>query len=120
MADLAKIKLSPVTSYAAANLPAIVSYSGTYPLDTVALAGARTGDKANSILFTIWQRSNTKGTWATLASPAPGPATIQIPSGLSVAAVINLDTRAAVPYATSGQQITLQVSDDPIEVLLEP
>jgi hypothetical protein len=120
MSDLAKIKLSPVTSYAAGNLPTIVSYRGTYPLDTVALAGARAGDKANSILFTLWQRSNTTGKWATLASPAPGVVTLQIPSGLGVAAVINLDTRAAVPYTTSGQQISLQVSDDPIEVLLEP
>jgi hypothetical protein len=120
MSDLAEIKLSPVTSYAAGNLPTIVSYRGTYPLDTVAIAGARAGDKANSILFTMWQRSNTTGKWATLASPAPGVVTLQIPSGLSVVAVINLDTRAAVPYATSGQQITLQVSDDPIEVLLEP
>ena len=120
MSDMAKIKLSPVTSYTAANLPTIVSYRGTYPLDTVAMAGARAGDNANSILFTVWQRSNTQGKWATLASPAPGPVTIQIPSGLGVVAVINLDTRAAVPYATSGQQITLQVSDDPVEVLLEP
>jgi hypothetical protein len=120
MSDLAKIKLSPVASYAAGNLPTIVSYRGTYPLDTVAMAGARAGDKANSILFTVWQRSNTKGTWATLASPAPGSVTIQISSGLNVVAVVNLDTRAAVPYTASGQQITLQVSDDPIEVLLEP
>jgi hypothetical protein len=120
MSDLAKIKLSPVASYAAGNLPTIVTYRGTYPLDTVAMAGARAGDKANSILFTVWQRSNTKGTWATLASPAPGSVTIQISSGLNVVAVVNLDTRAAVPYTASGQQITLQVSDDPIEVLLEP
>jgi Chitobiase/beta-hexosaminidase C-terminal domain len=120
MADLAKIKLSPVTSYGAGDLPTIASYRGTYPLDTVAMAGARAGDKANSILFTMWQRSNTSGKWATLASPAPGAVTMQIPNGLSVVAVINLDTRAAVPYTTSGQQITLQVSDDPIEVLLEP
>jgi hypothetical protein len=120
MADLAKIKLSPVTSYVAANLPTIVSYRGTYPLDTVALVGARAGDKTNSILFTMWQRSNTSGKWATLAPPAPGVVTVQIPNGLTVSAVINLDTRAAVSYTTSGQQITMQVSDDPIEVLLEP
>jgi hypothetical protein len=119
ISDLAKIKLSPVASYAA-NVPTVASYRGTYPLDTVAMAGARAGDKANSILFTIWQRSYTTGKWATLASPAPGVATLQIPSGLSVVAVVNLDTRTAVPYTTSGSEITLQVSDDPIEVLLEP
>ena len=120
MSDLAKIKLSPVSSYTAGDLPAIVSYRGTYPLDTVAMAGVRAADKANSFLFTMWQRSNTTGKWATLASPAPGVVTVQIPSGLGVVAVTNLDTRAAVPYTSSGQQITLQVSDDPIEVLLMP
>lgn len=120
MADLAKIKLPPVTAYGASNLPTIASYRGTYPLDTVAMAGARAGDKANSVLFTIWQRSSTSGKWATLPSPAPGAVTIQIPSGLTVSAVINLDTRASIAYTTSGQQITIPVSDDPVEVLLEP
>ena len=120
MSDLAKIKLSPVSPYAAGSLPAIASYRGTYPLDTVAMAGARAGDKANSFLFTMWQRSNTTGKWATLPSPEPGVVTLQIPSGLGAVAVVNLDTRAAVPYTTAGQQITLQISDDPIEVLFEP
>jgi hypothetical protein len=120
MTDLATIKQAPVTSYSASNLPAIASYRGTYPLDTVSLVGARAGDTANSVLFAIWQRSNTGGTWATLSSPAAAPATLTIPSGLAVAAVVNLDTRATVPYTTSGQQLTVSVSDDPVEVLLEP
>jgi hypothetical protein len=120
MADLAKIKLPPVNSYAGSNLPTIVSYSGTYPLDAISIAGARPGDSANSVLFAIWQRSNTSGTWATLASPAPAAVTVKIPSGVTVVAVINLDTRAAVPYTTTGQQITIAVADDPIEVLVEP
>ena len=120
MTDLAKIKQAPVTSYSTSNLPAIVSYRGTYPLDTVSLVGARGGDTANSVLFAIWQRSNTGGTWATLSSPAAAPVTITIPSGLAVVAVVNLDTRATVLYTTSGQQLTLSVSDDPVEVLLEP
>jgi hypothetical protein len=120
MTDLAKIKQAPVTSYSASNLPAIASYTGTYPLDTVSLVGARAGDTANSVLFAIWQRSNTSGKWATLSSPPTAPVTISIPSGLAVAAVVNLDTRATVPYTTAGQQITFAVSDDPIEVLVEP
>jgi Chitobiase/beta-hexosaminidase C-terminal domain len=120
MTDLAKIKQAPVTSYSASNLPAIAGYSGTYPLDTVSLVGARAGDTANSVLFAIWQRSNTGGTWATLSSPVAAPVTITIPSGLAVAAVVNADTRATVAYTTSGQQVTLSVSDDPVEVLLEP
>ena len=120
MTDLAKIKQAPVTSYSASNLPTIASYSGNYPLDTVSLVGARAGDTANSVLFAIWQRSNTGGTWATLSSPPAAPVAITIPSALTVAAVVNLDTRATVPYTTSGQQLTLSVSDDPVEVLLEP
>jgi Chitobiase/beta-hexosaminidase C-terminal domain len=120
MTDLAKIKQAPVTPYSTSNLPAIASYSGTYPLDTVSLVGARAGDTANSVFFAIWQRSNTGGTWGTLSSPVAAPVTVNIPSGLAVAAVVNMDTRATVPYTTSGQQLTLSVSDDPVEVLLEP
>ena len=120
MTDLAKIKQAPVTSYSSINLPAIANYTGTYPLDTVSLVGARPGDTANSVLFAIWQRSNTSGTWATLSSPPATPVAITIPSGLAIATVVNLDTRATVPYTTSGQQLTLAVSDDPVEVLLEP
>jgi hypothetical protein len=71
-------------------------------------------------LFTMWQRSNTTGKWATLASPAPGAVTLQIPTALRVVSVINLVTRGAVAYTTSGQQITMQISDDPVGVLLEP
>ena len=117
MSDLANIKLAP---YPVQNLPSIVSYSGTYPLDTVSFAGSRTGDSANSILFAVWQRSYTSGTWATLASPPPASVTVQIPTLVSVVAVLNLDTRTAVSYTTSGQQITFAVSDDPVEVLVEP
>jgi hypothetical protein len=120
MADLGKIKLGPVTSYSSANLPSIVNYRGTYPLDTVSFVGSRTGDAINSVLFAVWQRSNTSGTWATLSSPAPAPVTIQIPAGVNVIAVVNLDTRSAISYTTSGRQITFEVSDDPLEVLIEP
>ncbi len=117
MSDLARIKLSP---YPTQKLPSILAYSGTYPLDTVSLVGSRPGDNANSILFAVWQRSFTKGTWGTLASPAPTPVTVEIPAQASVVTVLNLDTRAPVSYAASGQQITFTVSDDPIEVLVEP
>jgi hypothetical protein len=117
MSDLAKIK---VNSYPAQNLPLILAYSGTYPLDTVSLVGSRPGDSANSILFAMWQRSYTSGTWATLASPDPTPVTVQIPALLSVVAVLNLDTRTPVAYTAFGQQITFTVADDPIELLLEP
>jgi hypothetical protein len=117
MSDLAKIQLSP---YPEQNLPTIVTYSGTYPLDTVSFVGSRSGDSGNSILFAVWQRSHTTGTWATLASPAPAPVTIQLPPLVEVLAVLNLDTRAPVTYSESGGQISFTVSDDPIEVLAGP
>ncbi len=100
--------------------PSIVSYSGAYPLDTVSMVGSLSGATANSILFALWQRSYTSGTWGTLASPAPAPVTIQLPAGLHVVTVLNLDTRAPLSYTTSGQQISFSVSDDPIEVLAQP
>jgi hypothetical protein len=117
MSDLAGIKSSP---YPAWNLPAILSYGGTYPLDTVSLVGSRAGDSSNSIVFALWQRSFTSGVWATLASPIPTPVTVQIPMLLTVTKVLNLDTRTPVAYTRLGQEVTFAVSDDPIEVLLEP
>jgi hypothetical protein len=117
MSDLAGIKSSPYPTWI---LPAILSYAGTYPLDTVSLVGTRAGDDTNSIIFALWQRSFTSGIWATLASPSPTNVTVQVPTLLSVVAVLNLDTRTPVAYSAFGQQITFTVSDDPIEVLLEP
>jgi hypothetical protein len=117
MSDLASIKLNPYPTW---NLPAILSYGGTYPLDTVSLVGPREGDSTNSIVFALWQRSFTSGRWATLASPIPTPVTVQIPALLSVVAVLNLDTRTPVAYTAFGQNITFTVSDDPIELRLEP
>ncbi len=117
MSDLKEIELSP---YSEQNLPTIAAYSGTYPLDTVSFVGSRSGDSANSILFALWQRSHTTGSWATLVSPAPAPVTVQLPPQVIVLAVLNLDTRAPVTYSKAGGQISLTVSDDPVEVLLGP
>jgi hypothetical protein len=120
MSDLAKIGNSPVAAYPASSLASVVSYRGTYPLDTVHMVGSRAGDMANSDLMTLWQQSTTAGTWATLAPPVPAPVVVQIPTGLRVAAAVNTATRIPVPYAIKGQQITFDASDDPIELLLEP
>jgi hypothetical protein len=120
MSDLAGIKNPAVAQ--SSNLASIVSYAGTYLLDTVHIVGARPGDAANSDVFTIWQQSTVgiHGTWGTIAQPNPAPVTIEIPAGSVVSTVLNLDTRQPVSYTTSGQQITLAVSDDPIEVLVVP
>jgi hypothetical protein len=117
MSDLNPIRNPPVVPI---SQPSIVSYSGTYPLDTVSMVGSMSGATANSILFALWQRSYTSSTWGTLASPAPAAVTIQLPVGLHVVTVLNLDTRAPLSYTTSGQQVSFAVSDDPIEVLAEP
>ena len=121
-ADLAEIGKAPVAAYSLSSLSSIVSYSGSFPLDSVHIVGSRSGDTVNSELLTVWQRSYaaTGANWGTLAQPAAVPATIAIPKGLAVAALVNLDTRATVAYTTSGQNVTFEVSDDPIEVLLEP
>ena len=122
MSDLAAIKGLPVTPVSTSNLPSIVSYGGFFPLDTVSIVGSRPRDTANSEVFTVWQRSHVAGAakWATSASPAAVPVTIAIPKGSNAVAVVNLDTRAAVAFTVSSQQITFAVSDDPIEVLIEP
>jgi hypothetical protein len=115
MSDLSPIRNTPVMPI---SQPSIVSYSGTYPLDTVSMVGSTSGATANSILFALWQRSYTSNVWGTLASPAPAPVTIQLPAGVHVVTVLNLDTRAALSYTTSGQQVTFAVSDDPMKCWL--
>jgi hypothetical protein len=122
MSDVSMIGNLPVTSYPASTLPSIVSYSGTFPLDSVHIVGSRSGDSSNSDVFVLWQRSYpTAGArWATMAQPGNRPVTVSIPKGWSVSQVTNLDTRNAVSYTVSGQQIKFAVSDDPIEVIVEP
>jgi hypothetical protein len=122
MSDIAIIKNAPLTSYSASTLSSVASYSGTYVLDTVHIVGSRTGDSANSEIFALWQQSETANTgiWANLAQPEGGTVTVTIPTGSVVSAVVNLDSRAAVTYTTSGQNITFSVSDDPIEVMVVP
>jgi hypothetical protein len=121
-ADLAGIANPPITVYSAATLSSVVSYDGTFPLDSLHLVGSRSGDAANSEMLALWQRSYVAsgGQWGTLSQPQPAPVTIAIPTGSSVVKVLNLDTRQAVSYTTAGQNITFNVSDDPLEVLVQP
>jgi hypothetical protein len=118
MADIAEIKNAPVAKPTA--LSSVVSFNGTFPLDTVHIVGSRPGDTASSEIFALWQQSvvGVNAKWGALPQPNATPVTIAVPAGSIVSAVINLDTREAVSYIASGQQITLDVSDDPVEVLL--
>ena len=122
ISDLAQINHAPVAPYSASTLTSVAGYSGTYPIDIVHLVGSRTGDTLNSDLVAVWQRSYTATNpgWGILASPTPAPVTLTIPAGTTAVAAIDLDTRATVPYQLVGQQVTFNVSDDPIEVLTEP
>jgi hypothetical protein len=122
MSDLAAIKNAPVAAYPTASLTSVTSYTGSFPLDTVHLVGARTGGTANSELLTLWQRSYapTGSQWGTLSQPAAVPVTLAIPANSAAVTILDLVTRQAVPSTTSGQSVTFNVSDDPIEVLVEP
>ena len=133
MADIKSISNLPVTSFTADSLPSVVDYDGTYPLSTVHMVGFGQ-TTANSDMFVIWQRSYMPGcaanglteavscnnSWIQQASPAPAPVTVNVPMAMRVTSVLNADTRAEVPYSTSGQQIAFNVADDPIEILLDP
>ena len=122
VSDLKPIANAPVTAYTAADLPSVATYSGTYALATVNMVGARSGATANSDAFAVWQLSmcGTASCWYDLSSPAAAPVTVQVPSGMKVTSVTDLVTRAAISYTTSGQQISFKVSDNPIQVVLDP
>lgn len=117
MSDLSSIKNA---ASGTPSLPTIASYSGTYPLLTASFPGKTSSGSANSVLFTLWQMSNTTGTWTQLAQPTATPVTVTLPVGTVVSRLINLDTRANVSFAQSGQNVTFNVSDDPLEVLNSP
>jgi hypothetical protein len=119
ISDLKSISAQAPVATSAANLPQVSQYSGTYPLDMVTFVGAKPGAASNSYLMTLWQRSN-GANWGALASPAATSVTVVIPQNTVVSAVINVDTRATVAYSRIGQTLTLQVSDDPVEILLIP
>lgn len=122
MSDVAKIANPPVSSYSESTLPTVVSYSGTFPLDSVHIVGSRSGDTSNSDIFALWQRSYAPSgaRWATLAQPSNAPVTVSIPKGWKVVQVTDLVTRNAISYTTSGRKIMFAVSDNPIEVAVEP
>lgn len=119
ISDLKSISVQPPVAATAAALPEVIQYSGTYPLATVTFLGAKSGATHDSYLMVLWQRSN-GANWGTLASPAAGLVAVTLPQNTVVSSVINADTRATVAYSQSGQTLTLQVSDDPVEILLVP
>ncbi len=123
MSDIGGIANAPVAPYSASTLPSVLSYRGQYPLTTMHMVGARNSASANSDAFVLWQLtacSTGYDCWFYLSAGAGGPVTVNIPAGLQVTAVRNLTTRANVNYTVRGQQISLNVADDPIEILTDP
>ncbi|HET6145512.1 MAG TPA: hypothetical protein VFE02_18565 [Candidatus Acidoferrales bacterium] len=134
MADVKRISNLPVAKYSDGTLASLNSYSGTYPLSYVHIIGSRSAAAANSDLLVVWQRSYTPGCggngaanasscdspWILQPPPPPGSATITIPAQMQLTSMVNADTRASVAHTFSGQQVSFNVSDDPIEILLDP
>ena len=122
MQDIAPLSRAPV-AYTEADLATVSNYTGTYPLDVVQAVGSRANAASNSEALFLWQRSfcsTTQECWFTMASPPAAPATITIPAGMHISSAVNLITRSALTPRVSGRQATLEVTDDPIEVILDP
>lgn len=115
--DLAQIANAPVE---AVSVPAISSYSGTYKLNYVNIAGSTVGATHNSYTVVAWQMSAvTSGYWYSLASPSPGSFTINVPAGYALYAT-NMTTRATVIPTFAGSVATVPVTDDPVEMTFAP
>jgi uncharacterized protein (TIGR03437 family) len=121
MGDVAAIAQAPVP-YTPSDLPAVTSYKGYYPLTTATIVGTSTpGDTANSVLFTCWQRSYpASGNWQDLPSPSPVPVTVTLPGNVAAQYAYNLTTRVRVPIGVVDSQVTFNVADDPVGLLVTP
>lgn len=124
--DVAIIGNAPVVAYSSATLSTVTSWGNTtgFPLDTEHIVGSKTGATQNSELMILYQRSYvnpSSGTnWYSIAQPTAAPVTITMPAGQQLISATNLTTRATVSTTVSGLNVTLNVSDDPIELLIEP
>ena len=124
IADLAPLSNVPISAYSSATLASVTNYRGTYNLASMHMVGARAGASANSDVLAIWQITSAEKAcsqcWWHVASPTGGSATISIPAGMQITSAIDTVTRTAVSYSTSGQTATLAVSDNPIELIIDP
>lgn len=127
MADIKAISAGPPEGASNSRLGKIITYSGTYPLSVVQIVGSRPGASMASDFIAVWQRSYTScsptgtcGVWITQPSPVPGQVTLSIPEHMSVSRVVNLTLRSDVDFASTGDQIRFMVTDDPVEILLDP
>lgn len=121
--DISLIGYAPVAAYSSATLTQVSSWANTtgFPLDVAHIVGSTPGSTSNSELMILYQRSYTTGgaPWYNLAQPISAPVTVTMPNGMALISAINLTTRGAVATTVSGQNVTLSVSDDPVELLVE-
>lgn len=122
MTDLGAIAHSPVAPYSTCMMPRVSSYTGYYPLSTASFVGSRIGDRANSISYSLVQRSYpASGPWVNLASPAAVPATVTIQPGLMVTAAKNYVAGTAVSFSpATGNVVVSAVADDPVVLTIVP
>lgn len=123
MQDIGPMSRPPVRPYTDASLASVSHYSGTFPLDVVHAVGSRAGASANSEALFLWQRNYcATGTLCWLSMPPTPPAlvAVTVPAGMHVTGAVNMTTRAAIRPRISGQQVMVPVSDDPVELLLDP
>jgi hypothetical protein len=121
MADMSAVANAPVASYSACQMPQVESYSGSWPLATMAFVGAKSGYKGNSILYYTWQRTwGWSPDWEAVKSPAGVTIKVEIPTGTSVYNIKDMVTDTAVSYALSKGVLSYSVADDPVEVWLNP
>jgi hypothetical protein len=121
MTDLSPIANSPVLPYSACMMPRVSSYTGFYPLATTMFVGSRTGDRSNSIMFSMWQRTYSAGQWVSLASPVGVSVSVVVPAGMTVSWVRDHVAGTSPSFTFSGGVLTVNsVADDPIDSLLVP
>jgi hypothetical protein len=120
MTDIGTIASTPVAPYSPCMMPRVSSYTGYYPLATVAFVGSQSGNHANSILYYTWQKSYSASNWVTLSSPASVNVSVVVPTGLTVSSLKDMVTSSTVSYTFSGGTLTYPVADDPVEALLVP
>ena len=123
MADIAPISNPPAAAYSAANMPSVESYTGTYALGTANFVGSRTGQKENSVDYLVWQVSAcTTGNfcWFNLPNTPAAPVVVNVPTGMKVSTVVDTVTRATIAFTVSNGKLSLDVADDPVEILLDP
>lgn len=124
MADIGTIANSPVAPYSPCMMPRVSSYTSTaagYPLMTLTVVGSQSGNKANSLLYYAWQRTNsTSPNWIATASPATINVSVVVPTGLTVSSVKDMIAGTSVSYTFTSGTLTYPVADNPIEALLVP